>query len=417
MMAFASTLSAVLLLGAIFEIRPTTGAPVRGEITRLDDKVLVVTDSSGEKSFALKEISRVTRVNGAAKPAALPPQPITIHLVDGTTWRLASLKLEAGKIDAKDAFGGSASPRIRSVAALRLRIPEGYLDAPWDEYVAVKRQTDALIVRRTVTRKAEDGETVLSSDVTLDEIEGKLVEIGNSAVKFEVEGEAVDVSREKIEGVVLAGAGDGEAPEMTCLAADSTGSRWKLQAVLLVKEALKLTTVSGVTYDLPLEQLTVLDFSASNTRYLSDLEFASSETHPYLDASFTGAKLAKLLAPRKDKGSFGGPLEGGDLPFEQPRGLALVAYSRVEFRVPKGFTRFAAVAALDPRVKKVGGVQLRILVDDRKIYDKLIEGAASGEPIDFDLPSQARMLTIEADFGPQKELGSSLQLQSARFSK
>lgn len=415
-MAPFSWLTCLLVFGAIFEIRPTSGPPRRGEILRLDDKNLAVKTDAGEETLALREISRVTRIDTGHKLGAVP-LPITLHLTDGSLWRLAGVKLESGKLEAKDAQGAALAPRIRAVAALRLRIPEGYLDAAWEEYVAAKRATDALIIRRTVKRKSDDGETVIESEITLDEIEGKLVEIGDAAVKFEVEGEPVDIAREKVEGVVLAIAAGGEEPEMTCLAVDETGSRWKLQSLALEKGVFKLTSVSGVTCDLPLEQLTMLDFSASNTRYLSDLEFASTETRSYLDASFTGDKLQKLLAPRKDIGAFGGKLEGGDPPFEEAKGLALVAYSRVQFRVPKGFTRFAAIAALDPHVKKIGGVKLRILVDDREVYAKLINGAASGDPINLELPAQPRMLTIEADFGPRKELGASLQLQSARFGK
>lgn len=412
----ATYLIALLVLGAIFEIRPTSGPPVRGEMILLDDKNLAVKTEAGEKAFPLREVSRITRIETGNKLGAAP-LPITLHVTDGSLWRLASVKLEAGKLDAKDAQGGEISPRIRAIAAMRLRIPEGNLDAAWEEYVKAKRGTDALVIRRTVTRKADDGETVIASEVTLDEIEGKLVEISDAAVKFEVEGEAVDIAREKVEGVVLAIAAGAEEPEMTCLAVDQAGSRWKLQSVTLDKDLLKLTSVSGVSCELPLEQLTMIDFSASNTRYLSDLDFASVETRSYLDSSFTGDKLQKLLAPRKDSGAFGGRLGGGDPPFEEAKGLALVAYSRVEFRVPKGFTRFAAIAALDPHVKKIGGVKLRIRVDDREVYAKLIDGAATSDTINLELPAQPRMLSIEADFGPRKELGASLQLQSARFTK
>lgn len=416
-MAFANYLAAVLVLGAVFEIRPASGPPLRGEILRLDDKNLALKTAAGEKSFPLREVSRITRVDAENKLGAAP-LPVTLHLTDGSTWRLASVKFVSGKIIlATDATALEAAPRLRSVAAVRLRAPEGALDPAWDAYVAAKRESDALIIRRTVSKKADDGETVIASEITLDEIEGKLVEIGDAAVKFEVEGEAVDIPREKIEGVVLAVAAGGELPEMACLAVDAAGSRWKLQSVTLEGAKLMLTSVGGVSIDLPLEQLAVLDFSASNTRYLSDLEFVSSETRPYLDASFTGERLKKLLAPRKDQGAFGGELEGGDPPFEEPKGLALIAYSRVQVRVPKGFTRFAAVAALDPQAKRVGGVKLRILVDDREIYAKLIEGAAPQDAIDLPLPDQPRMLTIEADFGTRKDLGASLQLQSARFTK
>ncbi len=415
-MLTSSYLATLLLLGSIFDVRPTSGPPIRGELTRLDEKSLVITAKDGEKTLPLREVSRVTRVDVAPK-TNFAPLPIMLHLVDGTTWKLASLKLEAGRLEVKDASGAAANPRLRAAAAMRLRANEGSLDAAWEEYLKAKRETDSLIVRRTVNRKAEDGETVISSEVTLDEIEGKLADISDASVKFEIEGEVVAITRDRVEGVVLAVPNGADMPEMTCLAVDTAGSRWKLQSLLLERGVLKLTSVSGVATDLPLEQLTALDFSASNTRYLSDLEMAASETHPYLDASFTGAKLAKLLAPRKDQGFFGGKMEGGDSPFGDAKGISLVAYSKVQYRVPKGFTRFGATAALDPRVKKVGGVMLRIQADDRELLSKLIDGSQAGEAIDIELPAQARMLTIEADFGPRKELGASLQLRGARFSK
>jgi hypothetical protein len=416
MTILASCLAAVFTLGAVFELRPLTGDAVRGTLSRLDGKTVVITTQAGEKSFSLREVARVTRFDIAPKPPGEPPA-VSLHLTDGTIWRLSNVALADGRLDGKDPYGKAALPRLRSLAAIRLRAPEGALDPAWEEYVNAERGADALVVRRTVNRKTDDGETVLSTETTLDEIEGKLVAIDESSVKFEVEGEATDIPRERVEGIVLALPAAGEEPELVCVAIDSAGSRWKLQSVAIEGETLKMTSVCGVTAELPLERLTALDFSASNTRYLSDLEMASSETRPYLDDSFTGPKLAKLLAPKRDQGLFGGQLDGGDSPFGDAKGLSLAAHTKLSYRIPKGFTRFSAVAALDPKVKKVGGVMLKISADDRELFNQLIDAARASTTIDFALPEQARMLTIEVDFGPRKELGASLQLRGARLTK
>ncbi len=406
----------VLTLGAVFELRPLSGDAVRGSLSRLDAKSIVITTQSGEKTFSLREVARVTRFDIAPKPLGEPPA-VTMHLVDGTTWRLGGIALEGGRLEGKDPFGKQVAPRLRSVQAIRIHAPEGLLDASWADYLTAKRGSDAMILRRTVNRKSDDGETVLSVEITLDEVEGKLIALSDSEVKFEIEGEATDIPRERVEGIVLALPAAAEEPELVCVAVDSAGSRWKLQSATIEGETLKMTSVCGAAAEMPLDRLTALDFSASNTRYLSDLEMAASETHPFLDDSFTGAKLAKLLAPKRDQGLFGGQLEGGDSPFGDAKGIALAAHTKLSYRIPKGFVRFSALAALDPKVKKVGGVQLKISADDREMFNQFIDGAGPGATVDFALPDQSRMLTIEVDFGPRKELGASLQLRGARLTK
>ena len=153
-MLTTSYIATLLLFGSIFEIRPTSGPPIRGELTRLDEKSLVIAAKDGEKTLSLREVSRVTRVDLAPKSSFAPP-PITLHLVDGTIWKLTSLKLDEGRLEAKDLTGAAVNPRFRAAAAMRLRTSEGKLDAPWEEYLKAKRETDSLIVRRTVNRKAE----------------------------------------------------------------------------------------------------------------------------------------------------------------------------------------------------------------------------------------------------------------------
>lgn len=411
-----ASLAALLLLGSIFEVRPLSGTPQRGVLKRLDEKKLVLSADAGDQTLSLREIGRVTRVDAPQRNSDRP-LPITLYLTDGGVWKLASVRLADGRLEVVDGFAKSATTRFRAVKALRLTASEANLDGAWEEFLRAGRGADALILRRTVTRKAEDGETVIGSETTLDAIDGKLIGIDDAAVKFEVEGEAVDIPRRRVEGVVLATPERGETPDAIALAVDVYGSRWNLQHATIQNQTLSMQAVCGVAAELPLDQLLLLDFSASNTRYLSDLEMVGYEVRPYLDASFTGDKLAKMLAPRRDKAFFGAPLEERESPFDEVKGLALVAYSRVQYRVPRGFDRFRAEAALDPRVKKVGGVVLRILVDDREIYSKAIEGEQSSDAIDLRLPPQARMLTVEVDFGSRKDLGANLQLRGARFTK
>jgi hypothetical protein len=415
-MAFCSILASLLLLASVFEVRPTSGQPVRGVLHKLDEKTLTLSTSDGERIFSVTEIERVTRIDPPPR-ANVASLPATLYLVDGTTWRLAKVGFAAGKFEATDAQGKVTTPRSRAVQAVRLQDAEAALEKPWDELVKANRDEDALIVRRVVNRLADDETTVISRDLTLDEIEGRLTAIESDSVRFEVAGDEIKLARERVEGIIFAMAKTADAPEATCLFVDSHGSRWRLQSAALENGSLKFTSVSGITSESPLSDVTVLDFSAANNRFLSDMEMASVDTRPFLDASFTGDKLAKLLAPKKDQAFFGGRLEGDDSPFGDAKGLSLVAFTRIQYRAPKGFSKFSTIATLDPRVKKVGGVMLRIVSDEKELFSGLIDSKNSAQTIELELPPQTRMLTIEADYGPRKELGASIQLRAARFSK
>ncbi len=98
------------------------------------------------------------------------------------------------------------------------------------------------------------------------------------------------------------------------------------------------------------------------------------------------------------------------------RGLAIHSRTEMTYRLPEPFERFQALAGIDDRLRPRGNVLLKILGDDRLLYEATIAGTDSSQPIDVSLKG-VKTLTIVADFGSDLDLGDHLILAEAKLLK
>ena len=98
------------------------------------------------------------------------------------------------------------------------------------------------------------------------------------------------------------------------------------------------------------------------------------------------------------------------------KGLALRSRTLLEYRIPSGMIRFAALAGIDPATASQGKVTLEISADGNLLWQGEIDGGSA--PMEINVPLQkARRLRLFVDYGTNLDYGDRLHLVDARLTK
>jgi hypothetical protein len=312
----------------------------------------------------------------------------------------------------------------RSIRHVRFREHEGDLVDQWRTITKGEPASDLLVVRRKTTRAVEEPgpEPAPAAEVqALDELDGTVLEVTPTSVKFEFGGDQLDVKREKIDGIVYFHPAQRELPAAVCRVVDASRSAWSVKSLELKEDRLHLVSVAGVQVALPLSAVTQVDFSSGNVSFLGDMEEeATLEEGSFQPRNMT-ATFKRLKTPRwiasGGQRPFGG--EGLSIGGEKyTRGMALSSRSRLSYRVPENMRWFRASAGLDDSAGPAANLTLVIMADNREVFRHVF---AAGEdraavPIDLEIGNASRW-TIVVEDGSGLDIADQLDLVDARFTK
>jgi hypothetical protein len=280
--------------------------------------------------------------------------------------------------------------------------------------------------KQFIERPATSDQIALIKGDRIDSLECVVRSIDKSAVTIELDGDAIRAPRAKVHGVVYFQLAGRHLPEARCVIEEASGSRWLVEAISIHDDELRFTTCCGASIVRPLKAIAALDFSFGKVRYLSDLDPEQVRFTPYFARKEQSAALEAIFGPRRDEGFFGGKLQlrssdgeslkQGAKVVEFDKGLALHSRTQIVYRLPGGFSTFAALAGIDARVAPAGSVRLTIDADGKKLFDKTISGSDDATAISVDVRSAAR-LTILVDFGDEMDVADRLNLADARIEK
>src|SRR5262249_4436010 len=148
--------------------------------------------------------------------------------------------------------------------------------------------------------------------------------------------------------------------------------------------------------------------------------------HPLIALPTSAGHAAAIGQPRFDRSGVGGPLsawypDGDPSPASGhaesfAKGVALRSRTEITYRLPRGFSRFMAVAGIEPATRSSGDVLLTILGDDRTLLEHAITGHDAPLPIEVDVAG-VKQLKIIVDYGKNLDTGDWLNLCNARIVK
>ncbi|MGD0896674.1 MAG: NPCBM/NEW2 domain-containing protein [Thermoguttaceae bacterium] len=391
----------VLALSAAptFEVQPLDGPRVAGRLVGLDDKQVTLETPAGRASL---DIQKVASIAAAQKPAPLAAK-VWIDLVEGSTLAAEEYTVHDGGARIALAGGDVLELPVREVAVVRLQNGPEPMAAQWARILNLKLQSDVLVVAK--------------ADST-DYHKGVLHDVTEKQVRFELDGESLDVKRSKVYGLIYYHAAGQPPHEEACAVTDAGGSRWSARSLRFSDDKWEWTTAGGRTMRRAADAVVAVDLSQGKIICLSDLKPDSATYTPYFGMEKELPARLEFFRPRQDQNMESKPLKIGGKTY--PKGLWLHSRTEMVYTLPGRFSRFEAVAGIDDEVRPRGHVHLLIRGDDKVLVDTALRGTDKDQDkpnlITADL-SGVRRLVILADYGDDLDVAGHLDLGNARLIK
>lgn len=230
---------------------------------------------------------------------------------------------------------------------------------------------------------------------------------GAASGVFVVAGERKNFDLARIYGLVFASS-PLKAEETASLLQLSDGAIVPAE-VLEYKEArlrVRLPFVDPpVNVMIPIEAVTRLDPQAGRAEYLSDLEPVGERTESILGAAWPWRRDANVL---------GGPIQLDGV--RHARGLGMRARTTLTYDLARRFQHFVAAIGVDDCVHPRGRVTFRLRADDAVLFEATVGGRDVALPVSLDVTG-VKMLTLEADYGPDLDLADYADWADARLLK
>ena len=407
---------AVLVLSAAapavdVQVKLLRGSDLKGALVSAAADQLTLGTPSGERKLAANELRSVEfpqQNTESEKPR------VWIELLDGSRIAASGVSLAAGKATI-ELIGGDKLPELPARAMRAIRFSdEEKLDQPWNEILSATRAGDLLVLRKQATREVEEnGSTKTMMTLTLDELEGTVLQVGADLVGFNFDGDKVDVKREKLEGIVFFQPVKRELPPAAIRMKDVAGSDWHLRTVELQGDALVGTTPAAVAVRLPLAQVKRLDFSAGNEALLAELPIETSSASAALLPKGLSPAAADWFGPAIGKRPGAAPAIGST----SVATVGLTGASSVTYRVPEGFKTFHADVLLVTKPGTGSNVEVVVLGDGKPLATQQLNAAGERKPLALEVNvTGVRRLTLQTNTESQG-LGALVDFQEARFTK
>ncbi len=387
-----------------FVVKLIDGSQRRGDLVGWEQSGLKLNAGGEIVELETAQLLRISRPGDAQNSAT---SPTFLQLSDGTRLAHEAYEVRAGQATIATAL----APEPFSISTALIEWVSLMPNAP--ELSDAELQGDALVIYN----KKRD---------SFDQLDGILGDISAEKVQFEWDGETLPVNRNKVGAVGYFHAKRESVTDPVCWLKLADGTRLPIAKLLRTGSTIQATTISDVDFSIPLDMVRVADYSHDKLIYLSDLKPTYQQWSPRIDLpssaqlikqhgmprrdqSFTGSTLA-LVWPHPKTGILGGERKN----FE--KGLALRSRTVMRYRVPKGMTRFIAIAGIDPETSAEGHITLELFADKRLLWEGEIIGGAEPTEINVELGT-ARELRIVVDFGENLDYGDRLHLVEARISK
>ncbi len=399
MMNHALLIGLILGTGVDVHIRPITGPTFQARWVGVEDDALLVQRDDQPERLPWSRLWEITPVAQAEAAGSLTS--VWIELIDGSKLVADRYRVSNGVAEIRLIGGPELEIRTRSIRSVRFRdhsaSPE--LTRQWEDIVSDRHAGDVVVIRR---------------QESLDFLEGVLANVSDDVVIFELDGDAIEANRQRLDGLLYYHPLARQLPPRVCQLIDVSGARWMVQTFALDGANIRWTTPTGVSVTVPMDRIKRLDFSSGNTVWLSDLQPESVQRRSFVASQLPQERLDRLFGPRRDQSFTGGPMTLDGVAYS--RGLALTSRTEITFRLTEDFRYFHAVAGIDDAVGDAGHVDLVISGDGRELLNRPVSGRDKAFPIELDI-SGIRRLTILVDFGEQMDIADHLNLCDARLIK
>jgi len=395
------------------------GSTAVGALQSWDERNVIIATSDGEQRIAADELLSLQKsLEPAENEVSAGTQSPRVELIDGSVLPIGAL-ITSGSTATLSLAGAAPSDDQKLVLskkqllAVQLQPLDSTTAAQWKEIRDLDLASDILVLLK------RDGKS-------LDHVEGVLGDVSAKKIEFDLEGDPVRIDRHKVAGVIYYRGGHHDDSDPHCVIEGRSGLRVNVSQARLTNGIVEMRTVGGNDLRWPLEDIRVADFSAGKLLYLSDVDALSQRWTPLIGLPPAATLAAEFGEPRRNQSAHGRSLMlfmGDSLPGITPghartfnKGLALRSRTELVYRLPAGFSRFTAIAGIDPATSASGNVRLEIGGDDEPLLNVQISGNEPARAIDLDI-TDVKRLRIVVDYGSNFDTGDWLNLCEAKVIK
>jgi hypothetical protein len=380
--------------GPEFTVRTIDGGVVRASALQLRGEALrLAIAGGGERELRLDDVAACTRDGGAARAPAPAGE---LRLRSGQRLRADLAAADGDRLTFRAAL--AKAPLVvplRTVRALRFAAEAKAGYDGMERAIADASDRDLLFAHR--------GAEVTRHTVAVIGFEGSGADL-RLRVRFagkEQEPQPLD----KFYGLVL---GQGAAPDpqagprATVALADGESVAGRLLALDTAADECRVRLDEGGELVYAASDVLALRVSSDRLVYLSDLEPSVEQT----------AALRRIWPWLRDRAPLGDGIELGGTRFE--RGIAMIPRTRLTFDLHGRYDWFEAVVGIDARAGPLGHAVIRILGDDRVLFEVPAVTRASAQRVRISV-KDVRRLTLVADFGDDLDFGDHCCFADARL--
>ena len=364
----------------------TIGGPARtGELSSANATSWTIKVDGSDVSIPTSEILDVALRHDAPPPATA--SAVQLRLTDGS--RLGAQQIGIADRKATLALAPQRSIEVPadSVLSIRFGASPSAVDEQWDALHSRERRQDLLVVQK--------GEA-------LDFVEGTIGNVTDAAIVLLLDGEQIEVPREKAFGVIYYRKAD-SASEPTGFVELVGGDRLAVRAISVKSDAATVGLTAGAEVRLPLDSISRFDLSTGKLTWLSSLDPRDvKHEFRFIDPAPTMAN---------DRDVWGEPLKIGKQSFA--RGVAIRSKTELRYRLNGDFSRLQTWVGIQQGYR--GDVRLQLSLDGEKVFDQIVEPNSAVVPIDLDVSDRFN-LDVLVDYGSlQSDIGDHLILGNARL--
>lgn len=387
------------------QISMLSGDQYTGTLEAFSDKSVVVKSEGRSVSIPIGEVLVLRTTVPPTPPSA--DSPIEVRLVDMTRLRVKSFTTtgsttsSTGMATLEHTRLGSLHIPTSSIASVRLAALDAKIETEWNQLLDRALKKDVIAVRK--------------GDV-LDHLDGVIGPLSDSKMQFQMDGENIEVKREKVFGLIFS------KRELTVKKSIAqldlaSGDRLSLKQIAWDGQKWHVRLVSGFEIDISPDLFQTLDYSLGKVTYLSDLEPRSVKYTPYFDlpSSFLVNEY------RRDKNFDGNRISLGEKIYS--KGLAIHSQTQLKYRLGGDYRRFQAIMGIGDEVP-IGDVNVVLKGDNKVLFkgsakasetgDKGASRRATPQLLDIDVSGVVE-LEILVDFGSDnRDIGDRLYMANAR---
>lgn len=323
---------------------------------------------------------------------------LQVELSDGSQLHCQQMTSDGKTVQLTLTEGWTVTLPSNQVTSCLTQPLDATLAKQWENMVSARIAGDVLVLQR--------------SPEALDKIEGVIVEITDTQVKFEFDGQTIPVQRTKLAGWRFFSSSKDKPGKLLAVLRDAQGNSWMIQnlsAKWAAGNKAQLKLVGGASVDVPVEQISEIDFSYGSMRFLADLEPLERKVQQRSALAVKLPEAEQLFGPRpvaaeSTRGATAGP------------GLQFMGAGSIVYRVPSDFKRMQGSVALTPDGPHFVPCKAQVFVEDKVVWEKTLDHPHDPQSIELEVePGKRVRLVVESE--SKQPVGDLVTWRQLRFVK